>query len=324
MSQGISPNLQQRLITTLLQCGPLANQGELQPIFTDDRIAPWASQLPEGHNAQQRAEALVHLLHNKYHTLTNQNALISLLHVLTDRHSPATNCYQDLRTLAQDLTKLLNKSVLDMPPQNTDWAGYLLDYSLSRRNKFEEVKHICMDCIESLDLQPLLIALNHPNKHIRKFAAKALGEIGSRFDISEILIVSALISTVKASEQEVETKRRAVWALGAIRPSHPEAREKTREMLRSLLIRNSDTPIRWRSAWGLGELKANEEDSILAHFANNLDTHIDVRRAAVRSLGVLKASQYRKKIIEIVKNNHGNKLGQIAVWSLCEIDGTSN
>lgn len=212
-------------------------------------------------------------------------------------------------------------SVLGIISQNTDWAGFLLDYSLIYRKKDKTIDDICARCISTFDLLPLLDALDNPEREIRKFAAKTLGEIGGRFPVNEVPVVSSLIEAIKLREQDVETERRAVWALGAIRPSEVKARDETRKILRTLLYNShEDMSVRWKAAWALGEMQATEEAGILAHFARRSDIDINIRRAAMRSLGVLKAVKYRKTI-ESFANANGTKFERTAAWSLAEING---
>ena len=212
-------------------------------------------------------------------------------------------------------------SDLKIVTQDADWAGFLLDYSLIYRKKDKAIDDICARCISAFDLLPLLDGLDNPEREIRKFAAKTLGEIGGRFTVNEVPVVSSLIEAIKLREQDVETKRRAVWALGAIRPSEVNARDETRKILRTLLYNSyEDTSVRWKAAWALGELQANEEAGILDHFARRLDIDINIRRAAMRSLGVLKAIKHRKTV-ETFANAKGTKFERTAAWSLAEIDG---
>lgn len=208
--------------------------------------------------------------------------------------------------------------------QNTDWVGFLLDYSteyygrgLSHETVIEE---ICVDCVEAFDLQPLLTALTHSQKNVRKFAAKALGEIGGRFAINKAPIASALVYAMNVEDQDIETKRRIVWALGAIRPTSFEERNIiVRKNLRKLLVSSrEDVSVRWRAAWALGELQAEGEASILAHLAKNPKIATNIRRASVRSLGVLKATKYESSIAQIA-NANGTKLERTAFWSLNEM-----
>ncbi len=203
--------------------------------------------------------------------------------------------------------------------QDTDWVGFLLDYSLIHIEKDKIIYNICANCIGAYDLEPLLDALDDSEREIRKFAAKTLGEIGGRFAVNEGPIVSGLIRAINLEQQDVETKRRAVWALGAMRPSEAKARIATRKTLRTLLYSNyEDTSVRWKAAWALGELQANEEADILAHFARRPDVDMNIRRAAMRSLGVLKTVKYRE-MVESFANANGTKFERTAAWSLAEI-----
>ncbi|MCB8944539.1 MAG: AAA family ATPase [Ardenticatenaceae bacterium] len=102
MSYGLPSDLRNQLVSTLLRCGPFANQAELQVIFTDERISPWADEIPDAGSPRQRAESLISLL-SQQQTADGHNALINLLHVLADRQDPATACHQDLHILTDQL-----------------------------------------------------------------------------------------------------------------------------------------------------------------------------------------------------------------------------
>ena len=253
--------------------------------------------------------------------LDNRHRLIDLISKCRELR-PGVKFPDLTSSVADPLDKL--PEIIQIPAEvqhDTNWAGYLLDYG-SRYFGDRMIEYVCANCVETFDLQPLLDALAHSEKNVCKFATKALGEIGSRFAVDKVPIVRGLIEAINSTNQDLEIRRKAVWALGAVRPLDSETREDARRELRKLLInRTEDTSIRWKAAWALGELQAKQEASILAHFAGNPDTDISIRRAAIRSLGVLKATKHRAVIANLADHN-GSKLERTAAWSLAEIDSS--
>jgi hypothetical protein len=101
---GIPPEINQRLRKTLLHCGPFASDNQLRAVFVDQRISAWREFLPSAPSPTERAEAVIHFLHNQFAS-TQENVLVLLLHVLRDRRNPGDACHEQLNTLATDLTQ---------------------------------------------------------------------------------------------------------------------------------------------------------------------------------------------------------------------------
>jgi len=105
---GIPPGLSGQLRATLLRCGPFGSDDELRALFTDARIAAWRDTLPEAASPAGRAIALIAFLYDRYSD-SQQNALVLLLHVLSDLVDPGDACHRQLAELASELESLLGK-----------------------------------------------------------------------------------------------------------------------------------------------------------------------------------------------------------------------
>lgn len=108
----ISPNLYKQLRDVLLNCGPFANNTELKAVFVDARISCWRDNLPEATDVSNRVNLVIDFL-LKQSSITNENALVLLLYVLSDQKNTDDVCHQQLIVLANDLKQQLNVS--DIP-----------------------------------------------------------------------------------------------------------------------------------------------------------------------------------------------------------------
>jgi hypothetical protein len=159
------------------------------------------------------------------------------------------------------------------------------------------ISEICRECAKRRDVTPLFRALTYPDPNVRKFAARALGELGGRSQIDEQAIVSKLIQLI-TREEDIGVKWRAVWALGAIRPH--QNREGVEDFLGDILEdRRQANSVRWRAAWALGEMKARRKSNLLNGVARDLTEVSCVRRAAIRSLGATPDPEIGRRLAEI-------------------------
>ena len=203
-----------------------------------------------------------------------------------------------------------------------DWERLLLMSAHSKRsgslNKATRrfIGQLSKECAEKQDVTPLLTALDNPDCQIRRFAAKALGELGGRFDIDQETVVPRLIQVI-AEDEDVGTRWRAVWALGAVRPI--SLSEEVRDLLVKLLTeRKEDDSLRWRAAWALGEIKVGDAVGLLAGVARDTNENESVRRAAIRALGAIQSPEAESVLREIA-NREGGKPSELASWALQEI-----
>ncbi|MCA9941818.1 MAG: hypothetical protein KC418_24435, partial [Anaerolineales bacterium] len=77
----------------------------MKALFVDERLQPWRDQLPTAENPLQRVERVVSFLSRRQHHQTRENALVSLLQVLSERADSQDACAKRLADLAQALTQ---------------------------------------------------------------------------------------------------------------------------------------------------------------------------------------------------------------------------
>jgi hypothetical protein len=95
-----------RLQNALLRCEAFESDAALRSLFVDERIIAWRNELPSASSLQQRVMAVVSFLMDQYHD--RENALVSLLYVLSDHLDPDDDRQTELRKLATELEKALN------------------------------------------------------------------------------------------------------------------------------------------------------------------------------------------------------------------------
>lgn len=105
---GIPAKLHNRLRTFLSQCGPFSNDDELRAVFIDARINPWHDGLPQAKSRIDRVQATIDWLHDRYSS-TGENALVLLLHVLSELTHPGDRCREELAKLADELGSVLQR-----------------------------------------------------------------------------------------------------------------------------------------------------------------------------------------------------------------------
>jgi hypothetical protein len=105
----ISSNLYKQLRTTLLDCGPFANNDLLRSIFVDARIHCWRDRLPRARTAFELVDLTISFLLEQTNA-QNENALVLFLLVLRDQKSPEEACYRRLAVLAKHLEDHLRSS----------------------------------------------------------------------------------------------------------------------------------------------------------------------------------------------------------------------
>ena len=104
---GIPPDLHQQIRTILLDCGPFDDNSQIRDLFTDARISPWRFSLPSRDNIIARVEAFIAFLAGKHRADDGQNALVLLLHVLSERLDENSDCQPRLTAVANDLAAIL-------------------------------------------------------------------------------------------------------------------------------------------------------------------------------------------------------------------------
>jgi hypothetical protein len=209
------------------------------------------------------------------------------------------------------------------------WEHLLFQVSHSKRiGQLSKVERgfICkcsQQCAQSQDAALLLEALDYPDpddkgtNSVKRFAAMALGELGARFEIDQKTTIPKLKEMINDKKQDTETRWRAVWALGAIKPTYIS--EEIIELLCSILISEEEKDaIRWRAAWALGEMRSQKALDKLMSVGADQNEEEKVRRAAIRALGAIKSPEVKERLTKL-SNQEKGKLGEIINWALQEM-----
>jgi len=116
---GIPPTMYSQLREALLDCGPLASDGQLRAVFAHPLLKPWRSSVPQAPNLAARADAVIAFLVEKRRADTKENALVLLLRVLAERLDPADECHPRLAELADELELALSGGAPTTPCPDT-------------------------------------------------------------------------------------------------------------------------------------------------------------------------------------------------------------
>jgi len=142
---GISSALNKRLRKILIDCGSFSSNQALAAIFVDSRISMFANSLPESINIESRVDLLIHYLHNKFDD-HGQSALFLFLHVLLDRISKQTSCYQKISRLIIDFEKSSNINEVEnasIQVEQLDFDKTQIFEILIKHFNEEELKTLC-------------------------------------------------------------------------------------------------------------------------------------------------------------------------------------
>jgi hypothetical protein len=107
---GIPANMHKRVRETLLDCGPFEKDSQLRAVFAHPKLRPWRHSLPQAGNPADRVDATIAFLVEKHRADTKENALVLLLHVLSERIDPGDECHHRLAALADELQEVLGGS----------------------------------------------------------------------------------------------------------------------------------------------------------------------------------------------------------------------
>ncbi len=220
--------------------------------------------------------------------------------------------------------RYINKEVKDKIRHKREWHSVLsMSYTLNNKrtgkpntDTIRFIQNLCHKCAEEQNITHLINEFENPDYHVRRFAAKSLGEIGGRFKVDQTAIVPQLIKLIDRDE-DMGVRWRAVWALGAIRPDSDN--DQVVKFLSKLLSdkRRGNEPVRWRAAWAMGEMKTEKAAQLLADIANDMDEDKNVRRSAIRALGAIQSSGAEMILNRIARNE--KELFKVADWALKEI-----
>ena len=95
----------------LTHCDAFASKERLRAVFVDDRISEWRSWLPQTLSRERRVVETISLLYRQYN-ISQKNALVLLLHVLSERVDPDNVLYDKLLKMANAVERALRTDSL--------------------------------------------------------------------------------------------------------------------------------------------------------------------------------------------------------------------
>lgn len=95
----------------LTHCGAFASAKELRAVFVDERISEWWAWLPQTQSRERRVVQTISLLYGQYN-VSQKNALVLLLHVLSERVDPDGVLYDELVEMAGAVERALRTDSL--------------------------------------------------------------------------------------------------------------------------------------------------------------------------------------------------------------------
>lgn len=113
----IPGELYQRLHATLLRCAEFETDARLRAIFADARLDAWYHTLPEAHNREARAQAVMDALRLRANP-ESENALVLLVRVLSELTPEGDALRGELAALADELTLALTEATPTPQPLN--------------------------------------------------------------------------------------------------------------------------------------------------------------------------------------------------------------
>ncbi|MFN2110685.1 MAG: hypothetical protein ACK2UI_13555 [Anaerolineae bacterium] len=110
---GIPPALYSRLRAALRTCGAFGSDAALRAVFTDARLAPWQSQIPEADSVFARIQRTIAFLFAQTSDASghSENALMLLLNALSEQKEHGDANQRRLRELAEELSALTSAPV---------------------------------------------------------------------------------------------------------------------------------------------------------------------------------------------------------------------
>lgn len=118
---GIPPQLLNRLRPALLECEQFESDRKLRSVFNSyEPLRPWRSSLPQADTLSGRVDAVIGFLVDKRRGDTQENALVLLLHLLSNSIDKEDERHQQLADLAVELENALGSTSTRNKPQPTN------------------------------------------------------------------------------------------------------------------------------------------------------------------------------------------------------------
>lgn len=99
----VPSKLYNQIRKALLDCGPFENYAQLKGIFAHPKLKPWRHSVPQAPSSVGLVDATIDLLMEKRRADTQENALVLLLRVLSERLDPGDECHHRLSEMADQL-----------------------------------------------------------------------------------------------------------------------------------------------------------------------------------------------------------------------------
>lgn len=194
---GIPSDLFKELRETLLNCGPVADDQQLQRAFNDPQISAWRYSVPQASNPVDRVEALIDYLHNKRRAKSRENALVLFLRVWSERRTPVDDCNDRLADLAYKLERALREDEAETAAPRPATAGrdIYARYEVGLQRLMDRLHKKRVDTSEALAYEHRLLEnigrtrrsgdnelrRSERNEVIEQLNALALTELGESF-----------------------------------------------------------------------------------------------------------------------------------------------
>ncbi len=146
------PDLIRRIRVILQECEPFESQHQLRAFFAHSQLTSWRNRLPEAHRLSARVDGVIALLQPRTHVESGTNALVLLLHMLSQDPNIDQDLQAELAALAHQLEVTLKeegqatpleKRPLSLIPSGQNIRVVLLDI-LERRFSDSELRKVCL------------------------------------------------------------------------------------------------------------------------------------------------------------------------------------
>lgn len=102
---GLPPHMYRNIQLLLEKCKEFTSDNTLRAVFVDSRLAPWRNMLPQASGVTERVQNSISVLFDRYHSDTQDNALVLLLRVLAEQTDPGDALQPQLTRAADELAR---------------------------------------------------------------------------------------------------------------------------------------------------------------------------------------------------------------------------
>ncbi|MEC4818338.1 MAG: 5'-methylthioadenosine/S-adenosylhomocysteine nucleosidase, partial [Scytonema sp. PMC 1069.18] len=154
---GIPPQLLNRLRQALLQCEQFESDRDLRSVFfNNEPLRPWRSSVPQAYSLTSRVDNVIGFLVDKHRSDTQENALVLLLHSLSNSIDEEDERHQKLANLASELeSAIISSTTIKNFQQNINPAINIQVDSSARGNKKSQQREQNPPCAVILTAIPV-------------------------------------------------------------------------------------------------------------------------------------------------------------------------